>query len=709
LKTTYDSIALHPDMLSITEQDYYACAMVKIHSKTLPLDHRAQALLGTDWPNMVASFIVGLSHYRCYYADPTSKLSIEMHRRSGFGYNEVTIASTEPSVRINLGLAPQEYVNTLGQTLADLNKVLGYLQFKKTPLKASVFIRQKNYAQYSTPVLTAVLKSSPAVTSYVNLLWAAVEVCKNKKGEKNLAKTTLHNILRSSQGRDYISFQVCDYLMHHKSTHTSEISHALKRSLQHNVFDKILELINKHHPTETLQKERLKKAFLEIKVLLTTQWDQGTLVAKEDWAVYAALLKKSVTDNYETKTVIDETCHLIDYYTSFFCCDHLTVNDTLILCALEHAVIKAIDCIEINETLSFNQDKALIHYKDTYKTKNAIPVTDVYYWSTLTQLVGTLTTQYANLKLHEQLEKSIYKLAATDLQASFTQTFTRLKKAITDRDYTTLGLLLTYLNELFFEYSIIVTAPASISYASDSDDEAEIDLEEGAKPIIFAKKFVTHNGMLAIISALTCAIEHVSLEDKKNVSSITPYYEFEAGVAILPQFLEIANIDIKNFPEKIEIKKQMKNSKILFIDLAPCLTLGETADSVDTFIFNIKQEFIIIDSTSLIASDPELLKLMNLLITNNHIKAVILVESGLKHDQIFDGKTHFGFIRIFTKNNILRDTFFLSLPKEFKERAVIANSHRRLIKELGGTQTNRKYLTAVKDFAQKARVSSTII
>jgi hypothetical protein len=177
----------------------------------------------------------------------------------------------------------------------------------------------------------------------------------------------------------------------------------------------------------------------------------------------------------------------------------------------------------------------------------------------------------------------------------------------------------------------------------------------------------------------------------------------------LPQFLEIANIDIKNFPEKIEIKKQMKNSKILFIDLAPCLTLGETADSVDTFIFNIKQEFIIIDSTSLIASDPELLKLMNLLITNNHIKAVILVESGLKHDQIFDGKTHFGFIRIFTKNNILRDTFFLSLPKEFKERAVIANSHRRLIKELGGTQTNRKYLTAVKDFAQKARVSSTII
>lgn len=143
-----------------------------------------------NWVNFILSYFVGLLNFNAYQKN----LPIETERRGGFGFSLPTVAPTDASFRISMGMVPQDYVELLVDTLVILDDFLkklseDSLELPKTP--DTVFYNSEAYKKYKGEK-----KSTTKLKDVVELLWAQVE-----KG----GQTTVQNIMRSSYARDGIA------------------------------------------------------------------------------------------------------------------------------------------------------------------------------------------------------------------------------------------------------------------------------------------------------------------------------------------------------------------------------------------------------------------------------------------------------------------------------------------------------------------------
>ena len=183
----------------------YPCLMVYVKPASI---HKAaeNEYVPTDpalkaWANFLISIYVGYVNFEA----KKKNIDIELVRRSSFGFLSPSIAVTVSSIRINVGIVPDAYVDVLADGLERLNEVLSYLHNKrkiKQSLPADCFYGKtahKNYLKtgraknYATPVLDDIFQ----------LLWQQVE---------NGGKTTLQNMMRTSFCRDGISAKVYESL-----------------------------------------------------------------------------------------------------------------------------------------------------------------------------------------------------------------------------------------------------------------------------------------------------------------------------------------------------------------------------------------------------------------------------------------------------------------------------------------------------------------
>ena len=207
---------------------------------------------------------------------------------------------------------------------------------------------------------------------------------------------------------------------------------------------------------------------------------------------------------------------------------------------------------------------------------------------------------------------------------------------------------------------------------------------------IYAKKATVHNGMLSIFTAVSISLKMQSVENRV-ISSICPYYEFPEMMKQLDDF----SIRSKIIPAKSSLHfsyiSDLKSADIIFADLSPCFTKkAHQILNLKKTILSTNAEILIIDTTS--SRKEEVKEIIHSLSRRNYpSKAVILVESGLKHGEQGADKIHYGTVRIWSKDKNYIDNFLAAIPEQFKPKTALHHHYRRMLKKLGSTTSNSYY------------------
>ncbi len=185
----------------------YPCIMIKISRETIPpasINSATDASFNS-WVDCIASYFIGLINY-CSFSN---NIPIEMERRASFGFLSPTVACTDDSIRINVGIIPKSYANILTECLKILDHVLTQKLDLQAPLHIPVFYTTKEYYQYLATDSKGNQKEvmpPPALNTLSQLLWAKVDT-----GHKS----TLFNITRTPYAKDGIASQVFNELLHY--------------------------------------------------------------------------------------------------------------------------------------------------------------------------------------------------------------------------------------------------------------------------------------------------------------------------------------------------------------------------------------------------------------------------------------------------------------------------------------------------------------
>lgn len=228
----FQSVYLTP-ALKIGFYNEYPCLMVKITPPDLfrknVADTNEISLITISesckeaWTNFVISFFIGLVNYNAY----KNNISIEMVRRSSFGFISPTIAATGSSMRINLGIVPLQYLDIIKTSLQSLDIALRWFYYvqenknlpqnhsyqNKNPFGNScLFFQSPDYSEYISAA-NADKKDIYLIRSLVELFFTKAE--KGKNGQ-----TTIQNIVRTSFALNKISIHTFNSLFAENKTST---------------------------------------------------------------------------------------------------------------------------------------------------------------------------------------------------------------------------------------------------------------------------------------------------------------------------------------------------------------------------------------------------------------------------------------------------------------------------------------------------------
>ncbi len=240
-----------------------------------------------------------------------------------------------------------------------------------------------------------------------------------------------------------------------------------------------------------------------------------------------------------------------------------------------------------------------------------------------------------------------------------------------------------------------------ITEISSSEDEPV------AHPIIqnpnkiYAKKATLHNGMLCIFTAVSIALK-MQAQGKRKIAALCPYYEYPEMMKQLKSFSAISGITLRKPGLEFENSTDISNANVLFADLSPCFTKKSyQVLNVKEQILSSKAEILIIDTTSSVSSEVKEI-IANLSKHNTTTKAVILVESGLKHGEQGADKMHYGSIRIWSKDKDYIDEFLTAIPQRFKPLTALHHHYRRILKKFGATTSNVYYSKKIRSIMDKS-------
>ncbi len=326
----------------------------------------------------------------------------------------------------------------------------------------------------------------------------------------------------------------------------------------------------------------------------------------------------------------------------------------------------AIDKMSISDTktprLIFEQTEDLEYVKIFKQEKSSCNDSD--FW----EVIETIANAAKKLK-DSKLDNAIERL--TD----------RKKHKLLNQLYYSLE----FLNEMIF---IVSLKPAKKKdygdgYGSDSDTEEEVD-----GTLLYHKKITTHNGMRAIWDAVIesekflqdSKIYQEESYKKSRIYLQGSYYEILLGLKVICDLHKIT----------ITKTKEMAEANIILQDVNPCITDGKP---LKEFKLAKAGKIIILDVTS--ATTKDVFPYIKQFVKSRAAKALFLVSSGFKHQQMGADKNQFGTIRIFTKEKDLTDKYYEDIKKfEPKLLAKSAQDHRHNSKAMGAVPTAKQYLKA---------------
>jgi len=239
---------------------------------------------------------------------------------------------------------------------------------------------------------------------------------------------------------------------------------------------------------------------------------------------------------------------------------------------------------------------------------------DLTFWNMVKQLV-TQYKQTDNAILHEAIEGVEY--------------------CHQEKDINNLYYFLEQCAELTFISSIKQAQTVNIGDGYGSDSEAESIVNNKR---VYAKKVTTHNGMRAIWAAIIAAARYLSEQNTAcNLCLDSSYYEAPLGVKLIRELHEL---------EAINLVDKASSANTLLYDLNACITDGVNNHD---YVINDKK-ILILDATSAVT---DTVKAHIRRFADSRASMLLIVESGLKNQQIFSDRNPYGTVRIFTREKKL--------------------------------------------------------
>ena len=225
---------------------------------------------------------------------------------------------------------------------------------------------------------------------------------------------------------------------------------------------------------------------------------------------------------------------------------------------------------------------------------------------------------------------------------------------------------------------------------SDSDCEVDSGLGQAKQiPHIYARKIITTTGMRAINVAAFLAFQDIisASENQYRLDTWDMYYETEKAID------NVSDVMIKLFQMVKKDNRSKKVSKILFFDLNKCnVQQNDIQSNLLVSLQGVGKDFLVIlDYTS--ATTDKILEAI--VICLQKVRTVLLVNSGLKNEQIGSDMNPYGTLRIVsTDHNKMLSLYYLAkgiLSQEnFKDYLPkVAHQIRKSYKNSGFVVTNR--------------------
>ncbi len=296
-------------------------------------------------------------------------------------------------------------------------------------------------------------------------------------------------------------------------------------------------------------------------------------------------------------------------------------------------------------TLSFKQQSTPITYRRHRKLESYVLEHDTLFWNTINTILSPFK-QTNNATLHEAIEGVEY--------------------CYQHKEMNHLYYFLEQCCELTLVSSIEQGKKSVIGdgYGSDSETEASIEDQR-----IYAKKVIVHNGMRAIWCAIIATTHYLKDQNIScNLCLDSSYYEAPLGVKLITHLHELTTINVV---------ENASSANTLLFDLNACITNGNanrdyTADN---------KKILILDATSALT---DTVKAHVQRFACSRASILFVVESGLKHQQIFSDKNQYGTIRIFTKSKALTERIYSKIKMiDPPILSGTSHAHRRQMKALG--------------------------
>ncbi len=244
---------------------------------------------------------------------------------------------------------------------------------------------------------------------------------------------------------------------------------------------------------------------------------------------------------------------------------------------------------------------------------------------------------------------------------------------------------------------------------SDSDCEAEPGPGQIKQiPHIYARKIITATGMRAINVAAFLAFQDVisAEENQYRLDTWDMYYETEKAVD------NISDVMIKLFGMVKKDNRSKKVSKILFFDLNKCnVRQNDGQSNLLISLQGVSKDFLVIlDYTS--ATTDKILEAIAICLQK--VRTVLLVNSGLKNEQMGSDINPYGTLRIVsTDQNKMISLYNLAKgilsQEDFKDYLPkVAHQIRKAYKDSGFVVTNKEIFKQYYKIGNKYQIAPNI-
>lgn len=202
----------HLEHIKVNYHHEYPCLMIHIQKSSVFTElHKPSTPALEAWAGFLLNYMLGAINASA----KIENIPIEMVRRASFGFLSPTLAPTDESIRLNVGIIPEAYMGLIVTTLLKMDNMLGKLKNEIANtliMPDDHWFKSEKFRKYRSK------KANHPLQNLVQLLWEPVD---------NGNQTTLQNIMRTAHAQDGIHKIVFEAL----SANPDDDADAMKRAI----------------------------------------------------------------------------------------------------------------------------------------------------------------------------------------------------------------------------------------------------------------------------------------------------------------------------------------------------------------------------------------------------------------------------------------------------------------------------------------------